>query len=160
MMFSTSWCSHCLWVGDTFADGGFVRVVGTFNEFGAGWVRLLQARSAQPVTVTVDVPYPLDRDRDALDPRWDPAYGSIVDGWTRDGTRAVVAIEVDPRSSYFYESYRRWSAWKLNLLHALDQSGAFSRVRTDSLEAGVNIVVYENELGGGDPRETALIAMP
>jgi len=135
-------------VEEALAGGGFVRVVGTFNEFGAGWVRLLQSRSDEPVTVTVDAPYPLARDREALDPRWDPAYGDIVDAWTRDGTRSVIAIEVDSRSHYHDEGYERWNAWKLNLLRALDQSDAFSRVRTDSLEAGISIVVYENKSGG------------
>ena len=79
-------------IEDALRDRGFVRVVGTFNEFSAGWVRLLHARSHAHTTLTIDAPFPLERSRESLDAGWDPAYAEIVESWTRDGTAQVVGI--------------------------------------------------------------------
>lgn len=131
-------------VGSELGLGELVRVVGTFNEFGPGWIQLLRARQAPDTAVAIDAPYPLSRSRERLDPRWDAQYRREVEGWREDGTDRVVGLELTDDSPFLTEDYERWGRWKRHLVRALDESEGFARVSVDTLHGpGVVVSVFE-----------------
>lgn len=122
---------------------GRVRVVGTFNEFSPGWVRILARREAPDLAVSIDVPYPLTGTRSGRDARWAPDYDAIVEQWTGDGTGRVIALLVTPDSPFDTADYRHWNAWKANLAVALQRSAAFAEVERQPVAAGVELAVFD-----------------
>lgn len=124
------------------AGEGLVRVVGTFNEFGAGWVKVLHRRAGSRVALGIDAPFPLQAERDRWPSQWDPRYEEIAAQWARDDTRTIVAIEVAPASTFDSPDYAAWNAWKLNLVRAVRESGRFEATRASMTTNGVTITVF------------------
>lgn len=122
---------------------GKVRVVGTFNEFSPGWVRILGRRHGADGPLAVDIEYPLETARTGRDAAWSPRYQELVGGWATDGTARVLALVVHPGSTYHGTDYTRWNAWKQNLVVALDAAPDFVIADRRALPGGVEVVVFD-----------------
>jgi hypothetical protein len=118
---------------------GTLRVLGTFNEFSAGWVRILEARHGRGGVVEIDAPYPLVPTRDGWNAEWSDAYSELVAAWADDGTRTIVAIEVEPSSPLHTDDYRLWNAWKRNLVAAVRGSDRFAHAGSTAIAEGVRV---------------------
>ncbi len=125
------------------ARPGRTRIVGTFNEFSPGWVKILAMDSDAQSSLRVGAPCPWPRSREGYSQQWLPEYARLIAGWAKDGTRQVVALAVKPDSPYRTRDYEHWNAWKLNLVKALDQSVAFSTTAHGDLPCGVSYTVYD-----------------
>lgn len=121
---------------------GRTRVIGTFNEFSPGWVKILalRAEDQNPLSITASCPAP--RSRAGIDTTWSPRYAELIEGWAEDDTRRVLAIGVERGSPYDSRDYELWNAWKLNLIRALEESPDFRLAERRELDCGVNFTVF------------------
>lgn len=117
-------------------------LLGTFNEFSPGWVRLMNEVYGSNSHLRIDAPYPLESSRSGLDAQWDPRYVEWAQKIEDSKTDLVLGIEVDPTSPYFSEGYRAWSAWKRNLVRAVSESGEFHRIERTEYAPGVYLSVF------------------
>lgn len=123
-------------------ESGRTRIVGTFNEFSPGWVKILALRANPRNSLRVGVRCPLPRSRTGYPAQWLPEYGELVAGWGSDGTRRVLALRVEPDSPYHTRDYEQWNAWKLNLLRALEESPDFAVSARADLDCGVGYTLF------------------
>ncbi|PIV81595.1 hypothetical protein COW53_03530 [bacterium CG17_big_fil_post_rev_8_21_14_2_50_64_8] len=124
------------------AEPGLTRIVGTFNEFSPGWVKILAMQSGTNNPLAVGVRCPLPRSRTGYPEQWLPEYGDLIEAWGSDGTRRVLVLGVAPDSPYDTHDYELWNAWKLNLLRALDESPDFAVSSGVDLDCGVGYTVF------------------
>ena len=127
------------------ARPGSCRVVGTFNELSAGWVRVLSRQADTPSSMlATEFPYPLAKDRDQLDPRFDPVYADRVADWRQHPEDRVITITVDEGSRYWSDDYEHFSSWKRNYVDALAGRADLVPGRSlDLAEAGLHLRVLE-----------------
>lgn len=117
-------------VGEELATPGSCRVVGTFNEFSAGWVRLMATRDqclARPLRV--EFPYPLNGGRSGRSDAPNPIYDQMVARWMTDGEERVILVMLDRHSPWWGEDYSRHVAWKNRLAEAFLQRDDLHRIR-------------------------------
>lgn len=120
-----------------------IRIVGTFAEFGGGWIRLLRRGDLDTPSVKIDAPYPLTRRRTGLSAEAHPAYAQQVDAWTHDGTERVLALTLTAASRYRSLDHALWSAWKENLVRAALENENFHVVARDTLAHGVVLTILD-----------------
>ena len=124
------------------------RILGTFNEFGTGWIQVLRDRHARSFPVTVDAPYPLEQDREGRSPSWSEAYRSLVDEWACDRLDRMLVIEVADGSPFDSRDYDLWNRWKKNFVRAAVESDRYEKVESVELRGGVVLHVFDVT---GDP---------
>jgi len=122
---------------------GSCRVVGTFNEFSAGWVRLLSMRSggvARPMQV--EFPYPLEKERHRRSDRPDPRYAELVDDWFPRREDRVILVTIDQGSPLWSPDYATFSSWKRRVAEAIMERDEFQVIRRLDLdEQGLHVRV-------------------
>jgi 4-amino-4-deoxy-L-arabinose transferase-like glycosyltransferase len=133
-------------VADLLRRGQTCRVIGTFNEFSPGWVKLLWVREGKPLDagLALEFPYPLNGARNELGYEPDPAYDRLVEDWVRAGADdLVITLQVRPGSTWDTEDYRKWNKWKENVTSALSKSTAFALVEEQFFpEAGIEVRAF------------------
>ncbi len=100
-------------------------VLGTFNAFSPGWVRILARRipARRRPHLRIGFPYPLKSSRTGLDARPDPSYVQTIREWERrDKPKFVVNIDVRDGSVFDDDDYARWNAWKRNYIQVIRNS--------------------------------------
>lgn len=123
-------------VESAFRRVGSCRVIGTFNEFSAGWVRILWLRTHPhgEERLAAEFPYPLSAGRGAMDSQDDPAYTRQVMQWAGDDPEeSLLIIGIADGSRWADEDYRRWNCWKRNSARAAAGLATFRAL--DGLDA-------------------------
>ncbi len=101
------------------------RVIGTFDAFSPGWVRILYRRIPPPrrPALTVGIPYPLERSRVGLDASPQPIYLELARRLPRPkAPLRILTLDVLDGSIFDNDDYSRWGAWKRNLVVAIRNS--------------------------------------
>ncbi len=108
-------------------SSGRVLVLGTFNQLSRPWVQALFENHRRPgARILVDLDYPLARQREGLDPAWDPRYAEVFAATVeREVTREVLVIEQMPGSPWLDEDFRAWNSFKANYIRCVRSSGDF-----------------------------------
>lgn len=70
-----------------------------------------------------------------------------MEAWANRGPeQGVITIDVHEDSPFRHEGYRRWSAWKMNYVRALDAVPGFSMVASREFpELGITVCVYHRD---------------
>ena len=127
---------------------GEVRVVGTFEQFGSGWVKIVGLQLPTPLVVRVDWPYPvaLGPDRAGRSTNWHPEYARTLQNWASHGEPRVITFTVEDTSPYHGSGHAKWTQWKDNYAAGIPWTGWYSVKREQRLSDGVQVTVFERLL--------------
>ena len=135
-------------------------ILGTFDGFSAGWVRLLRRRAHTSSSVMIETPPP------AFSPDHSPPATQLQERedelrqwWAGGGSSQIVVISLLDDSPLLRSGERGWNEWMRRMAATVDADSTLRKVRSDTLRVGAVLSVYHLMDGpfwfgaGWNPRE-------